>query len=148
MGLLNYVITTSTQGAISSTPVNRDSRGLKFSWCSFTTTTKIRLTQNQQYIAPTMAAAATAVKLSPSPPPRHCHYHRHIAATSAVMLPQPPTCHHCCCAARRCSAEALPCYILEEIEWTGIVGVGLPLVCGWLGKGLDHSNDRKLVLWA
>ena len=25
------------------------------------------------------------------------------------------------------------CYILEEIEWTGIVEVGRPLVCGWLG---------------
>jgi hypothetical protein len=25
------------------------------------------------------------------------------------------------------------CYILEEIEWTGIVEVGRPLLCGWLG---------------
>jgi hypothetical protein len=23
------------------------------------------------------------------------------------------------------------CYILEEIEWTGIIEVGRPLVCGW-----------------
>ncbi len=23
------------------------------------------------------------------------------------------------------------CYILKEIEWTGIVEVGHPLVCGW-----------------
>jgi hypothetical protein len=30
-----------------------------------------------------------------------------------------------------------PCYILEEIEWTGVVEVGPPLVCGWLGYGLD-----------
>ncbi len=25
------------------------------------------------------------------------------------------------------------CYILEEIEWTSVVEVGCPLVCGWLG---------------
>jgi hypothetical protein len=30
-----------------------------------------------------------------------------------------------------CAEEA--CYILEKKEWTGIVEVGHPLVCGWLG---------------
>ncbi len=30
-----------------------------------------------------------------------------------------------------CAEEA--CYILEEKEWTSIVEVGRPLVCGWLG---------------
>jgi hypothetical protein len=28
---------------------------------------------------------------------------------------------------------ATSCYILEEIEWTGIIEVGHPLVCGWSG---------------
>jgi hypothetical protein len=30
-------------------------------------------------------------------------------------------------------AGSIPCYILEEIEWTGVVEVGGPLVHGWLG---------------
>jgi hypothetical protein len=38
------------------------------------------------------------------------------------------------------------CYILEEIEWIGIVEVGRPLVCGWLGYDFDHSYGSKLVL--
>jgi hypothetical protein len=29
--------------------------------------------------------------------------------------------------------SSLACYILEEIEWTGVVEVGRPLVCCWLG---------------
>jgi hypothetical protein len=27
----------------------------------------------------------------------------------------------------------LACYILEEIGWTGVLEVGCPPVCGWLG---------------
>ncbi len=60
----------------------------------------------------------------------------HQAATAAELLPPPPSFpplqnSRCC----RCAAAAATaaCYILEKIEWTGVVEVGRPLVRGWSG---------------